>query len=384
MDVSDDDAARREAARRTCRPGRRAILPGVRRRGRRRAALAAIAVTIAGLIAGLLAGGSGAHAGRSEAASRGLAVLGFQPEGSPPGQIDRSARAMTLVGVDGVNLTGPGRVSAVDAAARAQLARARADGLPAVLLVGNWSERIGDFSERLAHETLRSRAAAAQAAAAVAGEVTGGGWGGVSVDLESLAPRDREGLTGFVSDLRADLPAADALSVCVEAFTSPSDYAANGYDLAALTASANELVLMTYDDHGPWEPTPGPIGPLAWQRASVRALERAVPPQQVLLGVANYGYAWRPHARVGLSVRQTRSLVARWRARPRWVVRDGEWTARLRDGSTIWWSDRRSVALRLRLARALGVDGVAVWSLDGDPLPGSPMAAQRRQRRQGQ
>jgi spore germination protein YaaH len=206
----------------------------------------------------------------------------------------------------------------------------------------------------------------------VAADVIKQHWNGVSVDLESLAPRDRAGLSQFVARLRSLLPEPDSVTVCVMAFTSASAYPANGYDLKALASSSNQIVLMTYDDHGPWENTPGPIGPLSWQRASVWALETSVPADQIFLGAANYGYAWRPHANDNLHVSQARALVERWHAQGRWVASVGEWMAKLRDGSTLWWSDRRSVARRIRLARTLGVHGVAVWSLgSGDQLPSS-------------
>jgi spore germination protein YaaH len=310
-----------------------------------------------------------AHARRSPARPA-LAVLGFQSDYSPARLIDRNARAMTMVGVDGLDLTGPGRVSAPDSQDRRQLARARAEGLPAVLLVANWSNRVNDFYEPLAYRTLGSAAKTAAVASALAGDVRRGGWNGISVDLESLAPRDRAGLTRFVSDLRADLPAADSLTVCVTAFTSVASYRANGYDLVGLAPSVDQIVLMTYDDHGPWENTPGPIGPLPWQRASVRALEHVVGRGQVFLGVADYAYAWRPHSNDSLTVNQARGLVARWHAQARWVARVGEWTARLGDGSTVWWSDARAIRRRIALARTLGVHGIAVWSLGtGDPLP---------------
>jgi spore germination protein YaaH len=329
-----------------------------------------VVVVVVVALAALVGGAGNSDVGVSEASSARLAVLGFQSEDSPPGLIDRSARSLALVGVAGVDLSGAGVVSAPDPAALRQLVRAHADGLPAVLLVGNWSQAVGDFSEPLAYRTLRSAAAVASAASAVAQDVVDSGWNGVSVDLESLAPRDRTGLTRFVADLRADLPAADSLSVCVEAFTSLSDYRANGYDLLGLTASTDQIVLMTYDDHGPWESTPGPIGPLPWQRAAVRALGRVVATNRVFLGVADYGYAWRPHSNDSLSVSQARALVARWHARPRWVAAVGEWTATLGDGSTVWWSDTRSITRRIALARALGVYGIAVWSLgSGDPIP---------------
>jgi spore germination protein len=312
-----------------------------------------------------------ALAGSVAAARSRLAVLGFQSEDTSPHRIDRSAPAMTVVGVDGVDLTDSGKVSKPDASARRQLARTHARGLPGVVLVGNWSNRVGDFYEPLAYRTLGSPGAVDRAAAALAHDVRRQGWDGVSVDLESLRPRDRTGLTRFVSDLRSDLPRADSLTICLQASTSLSGYRASGYDLHGLASQADQVVLMTYDDHGPWEDTPGPIGPIPWQRASLHALEQKIPARQVLLGVADYGYAWRPQSNDNLSVAQARALVARWHARARWAARAGEWTARLSDGSTVWWSDARSLRRRLTLARSLGVHGIAVWSLAGDPIPRS-------------
>lgn len=312
---------------------------------------------------------AGAVAASSSAAPSRIAVLGFQSDYAPPRLIDENASAMTLVGVDGVGLTGPGTVSAPTNADRRQLARAHSRSLPAVLLVANWSDAKNDFSEPLAYETLGSEANTDKAASSLAQAVLDGGWDGVSVDLEALAPRDEAGLSRFVSDLRNDLP-GKSVTVCISASTSHADYAAGGYDLAALSSSADQIVLMTYDDHGPWEKTPGPIGPLPWQRAAAKAMEQDVPKQQIFLGIANYAYAWRPHRVDSLTVAQARRLVARRHATPHWIASAGEWRARLSDGSTVWWSDKRSMRVRLKLARTLGVHGIAVWSLGtGDPLP---------------
>lgn len=319
-------------------------------------------LALAALIALVVAGGS--------QAATPLAVLGFQSDYAPPGLIDTNAKAMTVVGIDGVNLTAAGSVTAPTAADRSQLAHAHAHGLPGVLLVANWSDKTNDFSESLAHKTLGSTQATDQAAHALANVVPKEGWDGVSVDLEALAPRDTAGLSRFVADLRSALPGGDSLTICLSASAHHGDYAAMGYDLLALAASVDQIVLMTYDDHGPWEKTPGPIGPLGWQRASVAALEHDVPATQIFLGAANYAYAWRPHRVDSLTVAQARRLAARWHATPRWIASAGEWRARLADGSTVWWSDKRSMSARLALARTLGVHGIAVWSLGtGDPLP---------------
>jgi spore germination protein len=138
----------------------------------------------------------------------------------------------------------------------------------------------------------------------------------------------------------------------------------DGYNVAAIGRIVNSVVLMAYDENGPWNPhTPGPIGALAWQRAGLKALLSEVPAHKVVLGVAGYGYAWRPTGDVQVSDQQARALAARYRVTPQWRPGIGEWTARLPDGSVIWWSDARSFELRRTLASQFHLAGLAVWDL---------------------
>ncbi len=154
----------------------------------------------------------------------------------------------------------------------------------------------------------------------------------------------------------------------VENVTSVAEYPARGYDLAAAARSVDQIVLMAYDQHGPWEKAPGPVGADGWIRAGLRALLSQVPPSQVDLGVAGYGYVWGSQRRQ-ISAAAARALVSQAGARARWVPAVGEWTADLPDGAVVWWSDARTLARRERLAASLGLHGVAVWSLGlADPI----------------
>lgn len=309
--------------------------------------------------------GSGAAA--VSAAPRPIAVTGFQGSWNAPSLIDRSKDALTTVGVDGVSLAASGRtVGRPDSADARQLARAHHDHLPAELLVSNFSDSIDDFSEPVGHAMLGNAAHRSAVAKALASDVRKQGWNGISVDLESLTSRDRPGLTAFVRTLRADLPSGSSLSICVMAETSPADYTAAGYDLRAIAASVGRVILMTYDQHGTWENQPGPVGSLPWQRSTLAAARQDVPAGKLDLGIAEYGYAWRRHSNDQLSVAGARRLAG---SRARWVSWAGEWTAKLADGSTLWWSDARSYRARVALARAKGLHGVAVWDLGlGDPI----------------
>ncbi|HLI58085.1 MAG TPA: glycosyl hydrolase family 18 protein [Solirubrobacteraceae bacterium] len=322
------------------------------------------------MIPALLASAVLAFGGSHAAASGSLPILGFQSDGTPTSLIARDAAGLGSVGVDGLNLTGrPGAVSAPQPVDRAQLAAAHGAGLPAVLLVGNYSNQINDFSESLAYRTLRSPTAISTLATTLTGDVRSEGWDGISVDLESLWHRDAAGLVTLLADLRADLGPQASLTVCVSNMTSPTAYPANGYDLAGIARSVSQVVLMAYDQHGPWEKTPGPVGATPWVTRGLQALMTAVPASQVDLGVGGYGYVWGPHARHQVSDAGARALVARDGGHARWVPSVGEWTAQLRNGAVMWWSDARTLKRREALAAQFGLHGLAVWSLGlSDPI----------------
>jgi hypothetical protein len=143
---------------------------------------------------------------------------------------------------------------------------------------------------------------------------------------------------------------------------------------------ADQIALMTYDDHGPRENRPGPIGPrenrpgpigpLRWQRAAATRSSESC--QQAMCSWASRTSATRggaarqrqPERRASPSPRRPLPRPTALGSGSRGV------TARLGDGSPLWWSDGRSITRRIALARALGVHWIAVLSLGpGDPIP---------------
>jgi spore germination protein len=300
------------------------------------------------------------------------AVTGFTLGSASDRLVARNAPALTTLTVAGVTLTADGRsVTRPDAGTRRLAGTARREGLRGELLVSNYSNRLGDFDPRANRRLLGSRANVERVAARLAGLVAAQGWDGVNVDLERV-PRSRAArLITFVQRLQALMPPQRTVSIDVSASTSLAAYRDRGYRLAALGRAADVVVLMTYDRHGPAWSGAGPIGPLDWQRKAVRAARQAVPADRIDLGVAGYGYSW-PRRGTGrtLTVAGARRLVRRDGARPVWRTAYGEWSARLSNGTVLWWSDRRSWRLRARLADELGMHGLALWRLgSADRLP---------------
>jgi len=288
-----------------------------------------------------------------------LQFTAFQSQGSNAAVMDASSQAITVLAVDGLNfLPSAGGLTELDPGATELLDHAHAAGLKAELMVGNFSGELEDFDEQLAYDTLSNLPARAAAVSDLADLVNDQGWDGISIDLESLAPRDAELLTAFATELRAALGAERSISIALMV-------GGEGVDLPALVPVIDRFILMAYDEHGPWEDVPGPIGSLDWQRAGVEDLLESVPAAQVELGVAGYGYGWGPSGDGQLSVTRAEELAPD----AEFDEDAGEWTATLADGTDLWWSDIRSFRLRVALAREYGLGGVALWSLEqGDPI----------------
>ncbi|WP_028046027.1 glycosyl hydrolase family 18 protein [Cellulomonas sp. URHE0023] len=282
----------------------------------------------------------------------------------------RDAQALALVGVDGVNLNSKGSaLTAVPSSAAPIVSAAHARGLKAELLVGNYDESIGDFSPGIATKLLSSSKNRSAVVSSLVSKVSSGGYDGVQVDLESLNSSHTAGLTTFISSLRSALPAGKSISMALMASDTANGYKAGGYDVTALSGSVNRFVLMAYDQHGPTWTEAGPIGGTPWVKSVLSAFIAAgAPKSKIDLGVAEYAYTWPGNGSDGeqLSVADARSRAG---SAARYDATQQEWTAKLSDGTVIWWSDARTLTARESLAAQQGVHGLAVWELSlSDPI----------------
>lgn len=329
------------------------------------------AVAVAGLAVTGVPTGAGAETGRAVVDRDGessLSVTGYALDSASDPLVRRNAGGLDTLTVVGVSLSPGGhRVGGVPRATRRLLSTAHANGLRAELLVNNFSNRLGDFDRTAVDRLLTSPARIDRISTALSRQVRTQGWDGLNVDLEALRRRDGQGLVSLLRQLRARLPAGTSLSIDVSARTSRRAYRDGGYRLTQIARTVDVVQLMTYDQHGPTWSGQGPVGGLPWQRRSLAVALTEVPARQLDLGVAGYGYTW-PARRTGrtgrtLTVAQARRAVRRDGARARWDARQGEWHARLSDGTRIWWSDARSYAVRRRLAAQHDLHGLAVWRI---------------------
>lgn len=136
------------------------------------------------------------------------------------------------------------------------------------------------------------------AIANIARAVEENSYDGINIDFELVKTpgrdyqAEREGLTRFAEGLRGKMAAAGKrLDICVLPPVQPPVNLAEIYDLAALSGLADRLVLMAYDySHDGTKA--GPVAPLPWVEANIKAALLDVPNEKISLGIASYGYDW--------------------------------------------------------------------------------------------
>jgi spore germination protein YaaH len=328
------------------------------------------------VLASLVVSGCSAQAAQPVAS---VQVVGYAEAGSTPvSRLDASRKALTTVGVDGINVGPDGAsLSPVSSEARSLLQAAHARGEKAELLLGNFDAGLGDFSPRIGDALLGSPAHIDAVVSQLGDVVEKGGWDGVTIDLESLSPKYPSGLTSLVTKLHSALGPGKSVSVCVMAST--GGYRELGYDLRGLGRAADHVVLMAYDQHGPTWSSAGPIGGMPWVTKTLAPLLATIARSKLQLGIAGYGYTWPGEGSgvqvsgVQVSDADARARVTRDGATPVWSAKQQEWHTTLRNGTVMWWSDAKSYRARLAYAERLHLGGVAVWSLGlADPLPDRP------------
>ena len=140
------------------------------------------------------------------------------------------------------------------------------------------------------------------------------------------------------------------------------------YDYAAIARSADRIRVMAYDQHAP-NTRPGPVAGLEWVDRVARYAVSKAPARKLELGIPLYGRDWGGRRVSMLTWRQAVGLQRRHRSPRRWSARTASpfFRYRLRGRRhTVWYSDAASTAIRYRLARRLGLGGIAFWAPGGE------------------
>ncbi len=247
---------------------------------------------------------------------------------------------------------------------------ARARGVATVLVAISFGY---DANDKLLGTPARSAALVD----ALVQAVKSGGGSGVNVDFEGVRGTQRANLVAFMRALaarmRAEIPGAE-ISMALPAV----DWS-NAFDLSALAAICDYVIMMGYDFHYAGSPTSGPIAPLAGESYNVtRSVETylaaGVPSEKLLLGVPWYGYDWPVVDTVRVASTQGSGTAVFYKNAEPLAAQYGKrfdnatsspWYvySSFNGWHQVWYEDSLSLALKYRLVREKNLGGIGIWAL---------------------
>lgn len=155
--------------------------------------------------------------------------------------------------------------------------------LPTMALVNNSDGRLWHVKELV--EMLANTEARQRLIDALVKYALGTRQAGIVVDFEDVPDKSQKHFRQFVSELAAALHGAGLKLMVALPAADPS------YEYGYFASQADAIILMNYDQH--WlSSAPGPIAAQDWFVRNLNNTLREVPPEKMVMGIANYAYDW--------------------------------------------------------------------------------------------
>jgi spore germination protein YaaH len=208
---------------------------------------------------------------------------------------------------------------------------------------------------------------------------------GIQLDIENVGAEYRDKYTDFVKRLRAELPSTMEVSVAVAA--NPTGSTTNWiglYDYKALAAVSDYLMIMTYDESYPGDPTPSPVASLPFVEKSIQYALSQAPANKIVLGMPLYGRYWNQDPAsdgAGIAARSVQKLVDQYQGTVRYDAASQSPVATFTIQSTdvkatvngtelaagtytVWFDNEQSMKAKLKLVGKYQLKGTGSWSLN--------------------
>ena len=194
---------------------------------------------------------------------------------------------------------------------------------------------------------------------------------GINVDFENVDSEDIGSYCLFLKELKKEFT-DEHLAVSV-------DLAAGNIEMPwrEIASSCDFVILMAYDEHSAHNPA-GPIASISWYNKILQKALNLIPPEKLVLGVANYAYDWKENSkRADVMTFQQALVVAQdnmpdeppskvidfdsQALNPTFTYEDEEGA-----GHQVWILDAVTAANQWHLAQNFHIRGAALWMLGSE------------------
>lgn len=248
------------------------------------------------------------------------------------------------------------------------------NGVAPVLTLTNQRES-GGFSGDIAHAVIADEEVKTKLIQNVMEYLDRRKYFGLNIDFEYVREEDRTLYTQFLLDFAAALRRVGySLSVALAPKISQeqSGLLYTAHDYGAVGSIADKVIIMTYE----WGYTygePMAVAPIDKVRQVLDYAVMEMPPEKILMGMANYGYSWTLPYKKGTAARPLSLSEIPQTAYSQYADIRFDDTAqspffRYYDSAgtehIAWFEDPRSIEAKLKLVSEYGLGGVSYWNIN--------------------
>lgn len=301
-------------------------------------------------------------------------VLGFytDPEGPVPGSKDSMMahiKALDEVAFFWYSFEGTGKIIRSGKVDLSIKEAAQKGGAKAYALIHNMTGN--QFNADLAHRVLATAQARSNFINNLVDLTAKENWDGISIDIEKVPPADRNNYSAFVTELGKALKAKDKIlniSIPAKFNDYPSDLWSGAYDYTAIGKAADQVILMTYDEHG-LGTTQGPVASVGWVNKVLDFATGKIPKEKMVMGLPVYAFDWgsdKPTLPSYLSYAQTSERAKKFGIEIMFDENSQVSHYTYTTGGVrheVYLENARSLSAKLENAKKHQLHGVAIWRL---------------------
>lgn len=248
------------------------------------------------------------------------------------------------------------------------------NGVAPVLTLTNQRES-GGFSGDIAHAVIADEEVKTKLIQNVMEYLDRRNYFGLNIDFEYVREEDRTLYTQFLLDFAAALRRVGysfSVALAPKISQEQSGLLYTAYDYGAVGSIADKVIIMTYE----WGYTygePMAVAPIDKVRQVLDYAVMEMPPEKILMGMANYGYSWTLPYKKGTAARPLSLSEIPQTAYSQYADIRFDDTAqspffRYYDSAgtehIAWFEDPRSIEAKLKLVSEYGLGGVSYWNIN--------------------
>ena len=248
------------------------------------------------------------------------------------------------------------------------------NGVAPVLTLTNQRES-GGFSGDIAHAVIADEEVKTKLIQNVMEYLDRRNYFGLNIDFEYVREEDRTLYTQFLMDFAAALRRVGysfSVALAPKISQEQSGLLYTAHDYAAVGSIADKVIIMTYE----WGYTygePMAVAPIDKVRQVLDYAVMEMPPEKILMGMANYGYSWTLPYKKGTAARPLSLSEIPQTAYSQYADIRFDDTAQspfFRDYDSAgtehiaWFEDPRSIEAKLKLVSEYGLGGVSYWNIN--------------------